>query len=280
MLLLSKMLSYLTQAKLHIITGLKDQEMEKIRTNLFENFYVRVDGVKHGSGTSLNGNTARTCFKDPMALATVLGTDGDLVKRLSFVLLAFKRKEGVDMDILQKYCTETYKLFFKLYPWAKLNPSVHKMLRHGVDIARNFPLSLAYFAEDAAESMHKCYRKSSVSHARQNSRENRLKDVFNRAVDMSDPVISLTYLEKRIKTKKRPLPSDFISLFELTDYSEDSDACLIFFFNILITLSHFFFQNSFSLNFFMNLFFFYSEETFFAYFIFSWNVKTNFVLNI
>lgn len=198
--------------------------MAKIRKRLFEKFYVRVDEVKHGSGTSLNGNTARTCFKDPSALANVLGINEDLVKRLSFVLIAFKRKEGVNLEILEKYCTETYKLFFELYPWAKINPSVHKLLRHGVDIARNFPLSLAYFAEDAAESMHKCYRKSSVYHARQNSRENRLKDVFNRAVDMSDPFISMIYLEKRIKTKKQPLPSEFISLFELTDDSDDSDV--------------------------------------------------------
>lgn len=209
-------------SKLLVIADIKNEAMAKIRTKLFEQFYVRIDEVKHGSGTSLNGNSARTCFRDPSALAKVLGINEDLVKRLSYVLLAFKRKKSVNLDILQTYCTDTYKLFYELYPWAKLNPSVHKMLRHGVDIARNFPLSLAYFAEDAAESMHKCYRKSSLYHARQNSRENRLKDVFNRAVDMSDPLISTIYLEKRIK-KNKPLPSEFISLFELTDDSDDSD---------------------------------------------------------
>lgn len=208
-------------SKLLVIADMKDQEMAKIRMKLFEKFCVRVDGVKHGCGTSLNGNSARTCFRDPSALAQVLGISTDLVKRLSFVLLAFKRKQGVNLDILQKYCIDTYKLFFELYPWAKMNPSVHKMLRHGVAIARNFPLSLAYFAEDAAESMHKCYRKSSLYHARQNSRENRLKDVFNRAVDMSDPLISTIYLEKRIG-KNKPLPSEFLSLFELTNDSDNS----------------------------------------------------------
>lgn len=187
---------------------------------LFEAFSVRVDEVKHGSGTSLNGNSSRKCFKDPSELAKVLGINEGLVKRLSFILLAFKRKQGVNLQILENYCTETYKLFFELYPWAKMNPSVHKMLRHGVDIARKFPLSLAYFAEDADESMHKCYRNSSIHHARQNSRENRLKDVFNRAVDMSDPLISTIYLEKRCQAEKQELPAEFISLFGLTDSDE------------------------------------------------------------
>lgn len=185
--------------------------MDKIKANLFEAFSVRIDEVQHGSGTSLNGNIARKCFKEPLELAKILGINEDLVKRFAFIVLAFKQKEGVvNIDHLDKYCTETYTLFFKLYPMAKMNPSVHKMIRHGVSIAKQFPLSLAYFAEDAA--MHKFYRKNSISHARQNSKANRLLDVFNRAVDLSDPLVSTIYLEKRVKSIKVDLPSEFISL--------------------------------------------------------------------
>lgn len=171
-----------------------------------------MDEVQHGSGTSLNGNSARTCFKNPSELAKVLSIDKELVQRLAFIILAFKQKEGINLNKLEIYCTETYKHYFRTYPWAKLNPTVHKMLRHGVAIARQFPLSLAYFAEDAAESMHKCYRKNSLSHARQNSRANRLKDVFNRSIDFSDPLISMIYLDKR-KSQSDELPSEFRSLF-------------------------------------------------------------------
>lgn len=153
--------------------------MGDIQENLFKAFSVRVDVVQHGSGTSMNGNSARTCLRDPSKLAETLGLNEELVKRLAFIVLAFKQKEGINLDKLEVYCTETYKMYFEVYDWAKLNPTVHKMLRHGVAIARRFPLSLAYFAEDSAESMHKYYRKNSISHARQNSRANRLKDVFN-----------------------------------------------------------------------------------------------------
>lgn len=143
--------------KLYFPLDERSNKMEKIKSSLFEKFSVRIDEVQHGSGTSFNGNTARKCFKDPSTLAKILGINEDFVKRLAFTVLAFKQKEGVHMDRLEIYCTETYKLFFELYPWAKMNPSVHKMLRHGVAIFWHFPLSLAYFAEDAAESMHKYY---------------------------------------------------------------------------------------------------------------------------
>lgn len=189
------------------------QKITAIQQSLFKTFHIRFAKVQHGSGTSLNGNTARTCLKDPTKLATALGLNEELVKRFAYVVLAFKQKESLDLDKLETYCTETYKMFYKIYWWGKLNPSVHKMLRHGVDIARQFPLSLAYFAEDAAESMHKCYKKNSIAHARQNSRANRLKDVFNRSVDLSDPLISNILLEKRCRSLKKELPSDFCSLF-------------------------------------------------------------------
>lgn len=185
----------------------------EIHSKLFEEFSVRVDVVQHGSGTSMNGNSARKFFSDPPKLAKALGINEELVKRFAYSILAFKQKEGINLAKLETYCTETYKLYFSTYTWAKLNPTVHKMLRHGVAIAREFPLSLAYFAEDAAESMHKFYRKNSISHARQNSRANRLKDVFNRSVDLSDPLISMFYLDKRCESRNSDLPSEFISLF-------------------------------------------------------------------
>lgn len=86
--------------------------MQKIKANLFKTFSVRIDEVQHGSGTSLNGNIARTCFKEPSILARTLGINEEIVKRFAFVLLAFNQKEGVNMDHLESYCTETYKLFF------------------------------------------------------------------------------------------------------------------------------------------------------------------------
>lgn len=206
---------YFTDFRTTPFSDKREVEMAKIKKNLFDTFSVRVDEVQHGSGTSINGNTARKCLKDPRALAEALGLNEELVTRLAYCVLAFKQKMDIDLNRVDVYCTDTYKLFFKLYPWGRMNPSVHKMLRHGVSVARQFPLSLAYFAEDAAESMHKCYKKNSISHARQRSRADRLMDVFNRSVDLSDPLISMIYLEKRCKKGKEALPDEFLNLFQL-----------------------------------------------------------------
>lgn len=40
-----------------------------------------------------------------------------------------------------------------------------------------------------------------IDHARQSSRKNRLLDTFERAVHMSDPLISMVYIEDRIKAE-------------------------------------------------------------------------------
>ena len=84
-----------------------------------------------------------------------------------------------------------------------MNPSLHKLLKHGCEIAREFPLPMIYYSEDANESWHKLYRKNMSAHSRQNSRKNRLLDVFNRAVYLTDPMISLILIENRIKFYKK-----------------------------------------------------------------------------
>jgi len=53
------------------------------------------------------------------------------------------------------------------------------------------------------------------SHARKNSRLSNMADVFNRAMDSSDPLISSYYISKRLQNlKKKPLPIEVINLLE------------------------------------------------------------------
>lgn len=92
-----------------------------------------------------------------------------------------------------------------------MNPTIHKFLRHGCEISSRFPLPIAYYSEDALESAHKYYRKNMIMHARQNSRRNRILDVFNRAVYMSDPKLSLIKIEDRLrKVQKNKITSNML----------------------------------------------------------------------
>lgn len=163
---------------------------------------MKVDQVLQGHGTTNTGNLARRCFENPEKFASVLEIDPQLVYNISTILLAFKCKQQLILDDLEKFSWKTYCRYYELYPWSRMNPSLHKLLKHGCEICKEFPLPMAYFAEDASEAWHKLYRKNFISHARQNGRENRIVDVFLRAVYTTDPKISLFYIEDRLKTNK------------------------------------------------------------------------------
>lgn len=45
---------------------------------------------------------------------------------------------------------------------------------------------------------YKYFRSNTINHCRQSSREYRTKDLYTRAIEMSDPTISLINIEKRI----------------------------------------------------------------------------------
>ncbi|KYM95706.1 hypothetical protein ALC62_13648 [Cyphomyrmex costatus] len=87
-----------------------------------------------------------------------------------------------------------------------MSPTFHKLLQHGCEIAKQFPLPMLYFSEDALESWHKFYRRNLISHARQRSRKCRLLDVFNRALYFSDPKISLILINERLQTINDQIP--------------------------------------------------------------------------
>lgn len=169
---------------------------------------LRVDQVLQGSGTTNTGNITRACFQKPQLFAECLDIDTELVKNISIILSAFKSKQALKLDVLQELCLKTYSLHYEKYSWARMNPTLHKLLQHGCEIARCFPIPMAYYAEDANEAWHKLYRRNMTEHSRQNSRKNRLHDVFNRAVYMSDPKISLIKLKERERMYKKRQHAD------------------------------------------------------------------------
>ena len=95
-----------------------------------------------------------------------------------------------------------------------MNSTTHKLLMHGCQISKIFPLPKTYFSEDCSEAWHKLHRKNMTERSRQNNRQNRILDVFNRAVYLSDPKISLTYLRNHLKFhKERDMPEDVEPFF-------------------------------------------------------------------
>lgn len=183
------------------------QRQEYVQDRFFDAYGARVDQILMGHGTSTTGNLVRRGFKDPAKLAEVLELDRELVENIALILLLFKSKEYLNLDELEKFCKQTNKRHFEKYDWAKMSPTVHKLLNHSCQIARKFPMPLAYYSEEASEACHKFFRKNMINHARQNNKKSRLLDVYNRAVYLSDPKISMVYLKGRLKKHKiRKLP--------------------------------------------------------------------------
>lgn len=68
--------------------------------------------------------------------------------------------------------------------------------------------------EEASECRNKDYKKYRQYHSRKHNRIANLEDIFYRAMDSSDPIISTMSLEKRIQ-KRRKLPQEVINLFKV-----------------------------------------------------------------
>lgn len=106
--------------------------------------------------------------------------------------------------------------------------SIHKVLIHSRDVmlANDLPLGVL---EDAAESCNKLYRHNRQFHARNVSRQHNLMDVFNRALDTSDPIISSFGLQKRLNSRhnRKKLLAEVLRLLKVPDPVREEDETLL-----------------------------------------------------
>ena len=179
-----------------------------IKQKLYEALGVRVDQVIQGKGTTNTGNLARRCFEEPEKFANALELDETLVSNLALILRAYRCKKELNLKEMKKFSRDTYDLHYSLYSWAQMNPSMHKLLIHGCDIVRQFPMPIAFYAEDASESSHKIYRDTLKNHSRQSNRQYHIEDTFNRMIYLTDPIISMKYIDRRIKMHKKKAAVD------------------------------------------------------------------------
>lgn len=94
--------------------------------------------------------------------------------------------------------------------------TVHKILIHGAQIISTSILPVGTLGEEASEARNKDYKNFRLDHARKHSRQANLEDVFLRAMDTSDVVISSIHLNKRVKKQNHlPFPPNVVELFEI-----------------------------------------------------------------
>lgn len=215
-----------------------NERKRKIQEALWEKLSLRVDFPKPGgAGSSNDGNTARRAFsiENQVVFAEILGIELWLVQDLHVILCVISSSLPVDSKKFGEFCRPLADRYVKAYPWFYMPATLHKILIHGEQIISRSALPMGMLSEQAGESRNKLYRQDREMHARKTSRKENLLDVFNRAMDSSDPFISeLSMSQRREKSKKLPLPSAAIALLQAPDdpnpelparqlYSEEDD---------------------------------------------------------
>jgi len=191
------------------------QERKKmIQDRFLKKMHLLVDKPKpNGFGSTNDGNTSRRAFANTKLFAEITEVNEELINRFRIILITLSCNLQTDPIKFGLYCHETVKLYMLKYSWYPMPPSVHKILIHGRQIVENSVLPVGYFGEEGSEGRNKFYKQDRQFHARKTSRKHNLEDIFNRAMDTSDPIISSINLASRIRSQKKlPLPSEVIDM--------------------------------------------------------------------
>ena len=179
------------------------QRKREIQTDLKSEFGIRVDFPNpNGTGNSNNGNCARRAFQNPVQFAQILGLDPELVTDIKVLLICISSRYKINADAYEAFAQDVLRRYIDLYGWFPLNPTLHKLIVHGSQVARNLPLPPAWFTEEGLEASHKTNKKTRRDHCRPFRRDMTMTDMLNRALDRSDPVIAMMALERSSKFQR------------------------------------------------------------------------------
>ena len=197
---------------------------QQVQTQMLAEMNLRVDFVSIHGGTTNDGNTSRKAFERSADFARILGIDEELVQMIKTLLIALNCKFLLDREAFRHFCDQLARKYVSLYSWFPMSATLHKILIHGADIADAIALPLGMIGEEAAESRNKLYRQDREFHARKKSRQANLTDVFNAAMDSSDPLISgLSAHTRRVYAKKSNLPDEVKALLAADQLLEEKD---------------------------------------------------------
>eukprot|EP00734_Pompholyxophrys_sp_LG126_P000553 Pompholyxophrys_sp_v1_NODE_282_length_867_cov_1.538177.p1 type:complete len:238 gc:universal NODE_282_length_867_cov_1.538177:69-782(+) len=188
----------------------------EIRQKLRVNVGIIVNQVKVGMGTTNDGNTARRFFSNVEETSRCTGLDKEFLHRLAIVLRAINSGQALNVSTFKEYSFETAKICVKLYPWYSMPATVHRVLIHGwqvQDIFQSLPVGL--LSEEAGGSSHELIRSSKEHHARKDSRQHTMEDVFLRRLVLSDPFIATQIIASEKKEDEVEMPLELRHLLVL-----------------------------------------------------------------
>ena len=168
----------------------------------------------------------RKALNKPKFLARVFGIPLSFINRIRTLLLAIRSTniDPLDPAKVKDFCDDTIDQYYLLFPWAPMNPTLHMLLAHLPEILENVPegMKIGYFSEEPLESSHKQIRQFAKTKASSKTRQIRLKNVFQRQLDISNPKV----LKKLAKYHKKPQTKYPKELYDLQIDDEDDDETM------------------------------------------------------
>lgn len=199
-------------------------ERKKVIQEKFKNeIGLLVDVPKAGFGNTNDGNTSRRFFSNPELAAEITGIDFNLIYRLKIILEVISSGHKVHLHKFADYCFDTAKVYVNLYPWHPMTPTMHKVLIHGATVIEKALLPIGMLSEEAAEARNKHFRLYRQNFARKFSRVDCNRDIINRLLLSSDPLI--TSLRPKPKKKSAPFSKEALDIMIPAEpYDDDSDV--------------------------------------------------------
>lgn len=150
-----------------------DEERKKrIQTEIRQRIGLLVDVVRPNSGTTNDGNSARTALSDKYrAIFTeILGLDAWLIDGLYIILVAISCEYSIDAKKFGNFCRQLAERYVQSYNWHPMTVTIHKILVHGEEIITSCSLPVDMLSEQAAESRNTFWRSDREHHCRKINR--------------------------------------------------------------------------------------------------------------
>ena len=186
-----------------------------------------------GAGNTTTGNVARKAFDHSDITSQILGVPEQLVENLGTIWGTLACGFEIDLDKFEEFCKETKLIFFDAVPWYSIPPTLHKIFEHGRQLVEECPLPIGLTNEEASEANNKILRSFRLHHARKSSWREGVQDIFNRMMEISDPVIQKTASFSRARSSRKMLsakilhllraPDSFVNLDVDVDFEDNTD---------------------------------------------------------
>lgn len=189
-----------------------EENKKNIQKRFRDEMGLLVDIPKSGYGNTNDGNTSRRFFADAETSASITGINIDLLKRFRVILEVISSGHEIDHDKFETYTQSTARLYIDLYGWHPMSPTVHKVLMHGGSIIAHAILPIGQLSEEAAEARNKHFREYRTDYSRKTSRIECNRDILNRLLLTSDPLLSSRICSKQKQRKREPFTEEAVNI--------------------------------------------------------------------